>query len=200
MRRKSSSFKRRRATRRYKRRYLLVCEGNVTEPEYFRQLKGLYRDSIIDIKCLKKRQSAPQYLIDYAIKAQTDLRKGDELWILLDLDEWTQDQFEQLENWSIQQATCRHVAVSNPCFEIWLVFHEQDPKDCSKNACQSYFLENIAHGKKGIRANWLTPSKLGNAVERAKARDRGSQGIVPNVPTSRVYRLIENIEGFLSQA
>ncbi len=196
MRGKSRPFKRRSAIRKYKRRYYLVCEGNVTEPDYFNQLKGIYRDSIIDIKCLKKRQSAPKYLIQYALEAQSDLRKGDELWILLDVDNWTQEQFEGLEKWSSQKVD-RYVAVSKPCFEIWLVLHEQDPKDCSKKACQSYFQENIAYRNKRIRMNWLTAEKLSNAVTRAKARDISNQGIVPDVPTSRVYKLIENIKEYL---
>lgn len=192
---RSNSFKRRKSTRRYKRRYLLVCEGAVTEPSYFNQLKSLYRESIIDITCLKKQQSAPKFLIECALKAQSDLQKGDELWIILDVDNWTPEQFKELEEWE-KPKTNRYVAVSNPCFEIWLVFHEQNPNDCSKRACQTYFRENIAHGTKDIRANWLTEEKINNAVERAKARDSNKNGIVPDNPTSRVYRLIENIKEF----
>ncbi|MGI6333239.1 MAG: RloB family protein [Saccharofermentanales bacterium] len=124
-----------------------MCEGNVTEPDYFNQLKILYPKSIIDITCLKKQKSAPQHLIKYTLKAQSDFRKGDELWIILDVDEWTQEQFFELEEWK-KQKTNRHVAVSKPCFEIWLVFHDRDPNDCSKNACHAYFRKNIAHGDK----------------------------------------------------
>lgn len=198
MRQKSSRYKRRSGIKRYKRRYYLVCEGSVTEPSYFNQLKSLYRDSIIDIKCLKKRKSAPKFLKEYALKSESELKKGDELWIILDVDEWTNDQFKELEEWK-NQSTSRHVAVSNPCFEIWLVFHEKDPTDSSKNACQTYFKKNIAHKDKDIRSNWLTFEKVNNAVERAKCRDRCKSGIIPRNLTSRIYKLIENIEKYCKQ-
>ncbi|HHX21734.1 MAG TPA: RloB domain-containing protein [Clostridiales bacterium] len=166
----------------------------MTEPAYFNQLKALYRESIIDIKPLKTKNSAPGHLIKCA-EDQSDLREGDELWIILDVDKWTQEQFDELEKWE-QQNTNRHVAVSNPCFEIWLVFHEQDPSDCSKRACQTYFENNIAHGTKSIRINWLTLENINKAIERAKARDLNKHKFVPDNPTSRVYRLIENIDAF----
>ncbi len=192
---KQSRFRRRKPSLKYRRRYFLVCEGEVTEPSYFNQLKNLYRDSIIDIVQLKEKQPAPTYLIKRANKAEPDLKSGDELWIILDTDKWTKEHFEELERWAHQRDS-RNVAISKPCFEIWLVFHEQNPKDCGKRACQTYFQQNIAHGAKEIRSNWLTSEKLKNAVTRAKDRDRNNYGFVPDTPTSRVYRLIENIDHF----
>ncbi len=189
----SSRFGRGKASRSYKRRFLLICEGDVTEPDYFNQLRMLYRDSLIELKCLNRQHSGPHSLIKRANQAKHDLQKGDELWIILDVDEWTDDQFMALEKWSSQQENY-HVAVSKPCFEIWLIFHEKNPNNCSKKACQAYFERNIASGEKGLRANWLTPDKLQVAISRAKARDTRPQGIVPDAPTSRVYLLIENID------
>ncbi len=142
-----------------------------------------------------KKESNPESLIKYALKFQSDLLKNDELWIVLDMDNWTRKQFDELEKWE-KQGENRFVAISRPCFEIWLVFHDQDPKDSSKKACQRYFRENIARGTKGIRLNWLTMEKVNDAVERAKARDLNKEDLVPANPTSRVYRLIENIERF----
>lgn len=74
--------------------------------------------------------------------------------------------------------------------------HETTLNDWSKKACQSYFSENISRGKKGLRLNWLTAEKLKKAVTQAKTRDTGQVGIIPNVPTSKVYQLIENIDRF----
>lgn len=55
-------------------------------------------------------------------------------------------------------------------------------------------IENISRGKKGL--SWLTAEKLKKAVTQSKTRDTGQIGIIPNVPTSKVYQLIENIERF----
>lgn len=189
----SSRYSRKAATKRYKRKYLLVCEGDVTEPEYFDQLKGLYREAIINITCLKNHHSDPTSLIKRANREIHSLLKGDELWIILDMDEWTKEQFAELEQWSAPQKG-RYVAISRPCFEIWLIMHETTLNDWSKKACQSYFSENISRGKKGLRLNWLTAEKLKKAVTQAKTRDTGQVGIIPNVPTSKVYQLIENID------
>ncbi|NLB55363.1 MAG: RloB domain-containing protein [Lentisphaerae bacterium] len=193
-----SYYKRRSGTRRYKRRYLLVCEGSVTEPAYFNQLKGLYQESIINITCLAEKKSAPDYLIKRAEAAQADLRKGDELWIVLDVDRWTPDHFARLEKWA-KNDTCRNVAVSNPCFEIWLVFHDKDPGESNKKACQAYYNEYIAHGTKSLRSNWLTSDRVKAAVTRAKSRDSNQDSIIPVNRTSRVYKFIENIEEFCTK-
>lgn len=75
----SSRYSRKAATKRYKRKYLLVCEGDVTEPEYFDQLKGLYREAIINITCLKNHHSDPTSLIKRANREIHSLLKGDEL-------------------------------------------------------------------------------------------------------------------------
>lgn len=131
------SFGRKSGKRKYKNLFLIVCEGAVTERAYFNWLNSLYDASLIKVEVVKKHSthSSPQHLIKAAISSgRRAFQKGDELWIVLDKDEWTENQFLILQQWSLAHQRNR-LAVSSPCFEYWILLHYFDPKSCSRSEC-----------------------------------------------------------------
>lgn len=50
------------------------------------------------------------------------LKSSDEAWLVVDKDQWTEEQLRQLHQWSLQQANYGF-ALSNPKFEYWLLLH-----------------------------------------------------------------------------
>ena len=60
-----------------------------------------------------------------ALKTDPDFQDFDEFWLLLDTDHWTEP--NHIANYmnSISEAKSEgfHVAVSNPCFDLWLLMH-----------------------------------------------------------------------------
>jgi hypothetical protein len=98
-------------------RFLIVCEGEKTEPNYFRQFRvpadimrvevhGVGRNTISLVKEVLHRMQSGEY---------------DQTWCVMDRDDFSPGQF----NTAIQMAE-RHgikVAYSNLCFELWYVLH-----------------------------------------------------------------------------
>lgn len=68
MARRQSPFTRKAGDERYKNTFSLICEGAVTEKEYFQWLNRQYRDRSMLIKVIKRpaHKSSPKDLIEAA--------------------------------------------------------------------------------------------------------------------------------------
>ncbi len=120
----------RRPYREPKPKILVVTEGEVTEPEYIEGFKNTFKNLLVEL-CIKgKLETAPIRLVEAAIKIKKEAEKQakrkndsflkyDQVWCVFDVD----------ENRSIQDARKMardndiRLAISNPCFEIWLYLH-----------------------------------------------------------------------------
>jgi hypothetical protein len=105
-------------TREVRQRFLIVCEGKETEPNYFRSFR-VNRDVVeIDIKPGSGWQ--PSQLIKIA---ENENLKGDydQVWCVFDRDNWTANDFKN----AIISANNNDfkVAYSNEAFELWYVLH-----------------------------------------------------------------------------
>ena len=114
--------------------YILAYEGTLTETKYFDDLRlsEYFNDSgNIETIPFKKRKNTGNSPIDVKkllskAKTEYNFRHTDEFWIIIDRDDW-----ETIHNidFNTLYANCKsesiNVAFSNPCFEMWLVFHLQ---------------------------------------------------------------------------
>ena len=121
-------LKRHRASREPKRRFTLFCEGKRTEPAYFDAIKRAYPSALIDVK-IHPGVGVPFTVAKKAVEFARESRRqrnsfeqGDEVWAVFDRDVHPnfQDAVRLCEQKGIK------VARSNPCFEVWLILHEQD--------------------------------------------------------------------------
>src|SRR5271156_3507691 len=130
MARRNDRLRRRRPFREVKRRILIICEGEVTEPKYFNDLRHLTR-SLIELSI--EPGGTPKTLVERAVDlkkaAARDAKRGkdenlkfDVVWCVFDVDEHPYLAEAQ------QQARVNgiKVAVSNPCFELWALLHFQE--------------------------------------------------------------------------
>ncbi|MCH7670159.1 MAG: RloB domain-containing protein [Acidobacteria bacterium] len=99
-------------------------EGEVTEKEYFGRLASLNKDVQISFG---SSGSAPMTLVK---NARDDVRRKprrksdidfDEIWCVFDVDDHVDVERAIHE----ARAMGAETAVSNPCFELWLVLHEE---------------------------------------------------------------------------
>ena len=58
-------------------------------------------------------------------KGQYELESDDELWLVIDRDRWTDAMLSHVAK-ECAQDDYLHVALSNPCFELWLLLHLVD--------------------------------------------------------------------------
>lgn len=120
-----------RARRKRACRYLVVCNGEVTEKQYFEYLNSLSSKYSVSIRALKKD---PKTLAQIA----KDLKRRDKrecsapegksdpfknVFIVTDVDLYLPASF--LEAKRICKQAGISLIISNPCFEVWLIDHIQ---------------------------------------------------------------------------
>lgn len=101
-----------------RQRFLLVCEGARTEPNYFDRLQNYHHIPVI-IK-VQGLGTSPQRLVEAAERLSRE-DDYDQVWCVFDRDAWSADEF----NSAI--LTAKHkkirVAYSNQAFELWYLLH-----------------------------------------------------------------------------
>lgn len=106
-------------TREVKQKFLIVCEGKKTEPNYFRSFRVPKNVVEIDIQGLGQN---PSKLVNSAKKLK-DGEDYDQVWCVFDRDAWTIQDFnnaiKNAEDWGFK------VAYSNEAFELWYLLHFQ---------------------------------------------------------------------------
>jgi len=121
-------LERRSASRSPKILISIICEGKVTEPEYFLSM-ARHCGALIEVNLIVERGAGvPTSVVNKAIELKSfhqgsdSFEERDQIWAVFDRDEHP----------NISQAIARaeaagvSVAYSNPCFELWLVLHYQD--------------------------------------------------------------------------
>lgn len=102
-------------------RILVFCGGKRTEPAYFEGLRELAR-AYGKVLAVQARGVAPAKLVALAARVTGD-NPGfyDETWCVFDADEF------ELGSVAARAAEAGiRLAVSNPCFELWLVLHHDE--------------------------------------------------------------------------
>lgn len=120
-----SDSKRRKRNYRKVTTLLVVCEGQ-TECGYFQFLNRKLRASGVSIKTSHNR-SDPKGIVEEAIKGNSGnsykgIEEGryDQVWAVFDWDGRTR-QIEEAKK--LAAANKIHIALSNPAFELWLLWH-----------------------------------------------------------------------------
>jgi RloB-like protein len=104
-------------TREVRQRFLIVCEGAKSEPNYFRSFRVPKNVAEIDVKGLGENPSK-------LVKSAQELKEQeeyDQVWCVFDRDDWPLEDF----NNAIRKAQDQgfKVAYSNEAFELWYVLH-----------------------------------------------------------------------------
>ena len=134
MARRTGKIRRRGSRREPKVRFILFCEGRNTEPAYFSAIKKVWTGALVSIES-RRGVGVPITIAQEALEfarseglAQGSRRRRnlfeerDEVWAVFDRDE--HERYEEAVN--LCEGNGIGVARSNPCFEVWLILHEQD--------------------------------------------------------------------------
>ena len=180
--------------RRYRKMFVLATEGSKTESQYF----SIFNDQnlVVHIKFLKEKggSAPPQVLARMRNYLDSeDLESSDEAWLVVDKDQWTDDQLSQLHEWA-QEADNYGFALSNPKFEFWLLLHFEDGRGVSNpRTCSQRLERHIPGYDKDINVRKISEDTIKKAIERAKKRDTPACRNWPRNTGTTVYRLVENI-------
>ena len=192
---KLRTFQRPLGERRYKKLFVISVEGSKTEPQYFAIFNQ--PQSIILVKCLKRpsTESSPIQVLKRmeGYLRKESLRKTDEAWIVVDKDDWMEDQLRELLQWA-KKSENHGFALSNPNFEYWLLLHFEDGKGVANSQeCLTRLKRHLPNYKKDIDSKKITLELIAKAISRAKQRDINPFNDFPQMWGTTVYKLIEKI-------
>ncbi len=125
-------LRRRAGTRPELRTLLVFCEGDKTEPDYLnglRRLPEVRRNAAVKIE-IDTDHGVPLTLVKLAAerkKRNDQVGSGavDEYWCVFDV-EWPRNHPDLDQAVRLARQNDIKLAISNPCFEIWLLLHFKD--------------------------------------------------------------------------
>ena len=194
------SLRRRRSFRKPLARFLIVCEGKVTEPVYFDDIRRMER-GIIELEIVPG--GVPKTVVERAVdmkkqserdakRRQDENLRYDSVWCVFDIDEhpFVPEAKQQA------QANAINIAVSNPCFELWFLLHFQDQTAHIERQKVQHLCRELMPGyQKMPPSDFLRPNQV-KAVERAIQLEnwQESRDNAGGNPSTGVYRLIQQIQ------
>lgn len=199
--RQRSDLRRRPAFREPRRRILVVCEGEVTEPKYFRGLRRSFRNAAVEIE-IDDQHGTPKTLVEHAARRKKQAAREaarqkdtflayDEVWCVCDVDDHPllADAKQQARDNGIS------LAISNPCFELWalLHFHRQTAAE-PRQRIRQLLKAHIPDYDKELPTPRLIPL-LEQAMERARHLEHLAElaGVPGKNPSTGVHLLVERI-------
>jgi hypothetical protein len=127
----SRNFHRKRQVRRQNLRFLIVSEGKVTEPEYLNIIKERRRIRSADIEIVPPPPTSPKEIVAKARDLKRQARRDDPydaVWCIFDVEPQVGQKARPGLADAMQMASANgiSVALSNPCFELWILLHSED--------------------------------------------------------------------------
>ncbi|ETX00841.1 MAG: hypothetical protein ETSY2_38395 [Candidatus Entotheonella gemina] len=183
-------FRQPRSKRRVHKRFVIAVEGEKSEKAYFDFLQHLFQVSIKTLTS-KSGNSSPDKVVHRLKKEaqKAGRHKEDQYWIVVDRDSWNEEIMHALYRSEFS------VAVSNPCFEVWLHAHLFTPAILGD--CNSYVqkirrqIQSFDKNLCGFNPNSKTVNK---AVLQMKQYIRFTQNnLWPDPGGSDLFKLVAEI-------
>ena len=195
---------------------VIASEGKDTERIYFKALAKEYTNPRVHVHILERSEdeqnnSSPEHVLKqlYDYKSQYELEADDELWLVVDKDHWTEAMLSRVATECSQEVSMQ-MALSNPCFELWLLLHMEDAVSLPPEE-QKQWMENRRKSKNAdpylkVRLRQKMGSyhessydalaliaHVEDAIERARALDKNPNDRWPQTLGTRVYLLAESV-------
>ena len=192
---KRRKFKRLLGERRYRKLFIISVEGARTEPQYFSMFNR--GQSVVKVACLKSdNDSAPSKVLNRMKRylREQSLRKSDEAWLVVDKDQWSDEQLAELYDWSNQKDNYGF-ALSNPKFEYWLLLHFEDGAGVSSSRnCVDRLRRHLPDYEKYVDVKKFSDDRVREAIVRGRIRDNPPCADWPrSTGITTVYRLVEKL-------
>lgn len=190
------------------RLFVIATEGKKTEPKYFGDFssRDYYYNPHVHVEVLERltSSSSPEHVLEELnrFKSAYSLNRDDELWMIIDLDRWHPRSLSNVATKCGQKGY--YLAVSNPCFEVWLLLHLKDMSEYSQEQIENFKQNSNRDIEREIRNilgsyNKYNPNNVKflphvqEAINRARDLDSNPNDRWPNSIGTRVYLLAEKI-------
>lgn len=188
-------------------RILILCEGRCTEPQYLHAFRSKFRipEENMKVLCPPEIPNTPIEMVrDAKARKSAGVDSFDEVWCVFDVEAKLTQQcrFGLQEALNAAERSGILSAMSNPCFEIWLLWHRVDhaawiASDAVQRRCEEL---NITRGKHIQDAGSLIRDFYDVAKSRAfsldQTHDRNEIKRPEDMnPSSGMYKLVDAICG-----
>ena len=179
------------------RLFIIACDDTYAPDQYF----NFFRLPRVQIKVIPTENHTSHAEHVLARLKSFEREEDDELWMLLDTDHCTKGTHLKGFKNALRNAKKAgvKVALSTPCFELWLLLHHLEEAAVASvtNASDTEAaLQLVLGGYDKTRLNQahFPVSSIAAACERAARLDQPTQGAsIPATNTSRVYLLWQAI-------
>lgn len=202
---KTKPLERKKGTELPRWKIYIVCEGSVTEPQYFRDFARHSKSQIVEIQIIEKcgpvrelinKVKGLEETLEKAAKRSSDsFAKLYRVWGVPDVDEHP----KLKEALNLAKEHHLNIALSNPCFELWGLLHfaphdgPMHRRDAQKQLAT--LMPSYSHDKAPVLDCGLLHEKYPDAVTNAKRglAAREAEGTERGNPSSNVFELTEEI-------
>jgi hypothetical protein len=189
-----------------RKRVVVICEGEKTEPTYLRLLNIRTREALIELEIVDEPATNPKKLVERACSLNRAAAKEqrrtkdpnariDEIWCVFDVDEHV------LLREACQQALDNRVrlAVSNPSIEVWFLLHFQDQwAHIHRHEALRVLRDHLPRYDKGFVDVEDLLGRFDAARSRAQRLDVKHQGdgtqFPDNNPSSDLWKLVQSLK------
>lgn len=192
--------------------FLIVCEGEKTEPNYFKSFPKKNNSYVVDLTTGGGGISTKTVVETAITIRKNSSQKFDSVWAVFDKDSFTDNHF----NSAIDKAEAHKIkcAWSNEAFELWYILHfhfrntgmsRREYKKAIEDAVDTKLREN---GNKNPKFKYTKNSndmytlltELGDqaqAIKWAKSLEAQNLGLACSKqnPCTLVYKLVEELNG-----
>lgn len=176
------------ATFRDDRLFIVACEDTYAPKHYF----DIFQIPRVQIHVVPTQdgRSSPQHVLERLLAF--DHAEHDQRWLLLDIDHRNVGPHVKNLVDTIREAQQRgiHIAVCNPCFELWLLLHHQDVEGAFGKCSDVERALKKTLGSYNKRRLDIDSFKSGVVAACTRARQL-DQGDIPEGPSAQVHRILE---------
>ena len=178
--------------------FVIAVEGEKTGAQYF----SLFENTRVHVQVLptgSEGLSAPKHVLERLVKfeEQYDLGPEDERWLVADIDRQRGQFLDEVTQ--VARESGYGLAISNPCFELWLLLHFQEADQADTNCAA--VVERLrpytgGHNKAKINLEPYTQATIREAIARAKAMEGERDTRWPAFPGTHVFKVVEKLLRF----
>lgn len=167
-----------------------------------RQYFEFFRSTKIQFKVLEtdNEKSAPEHVLARLVqyRKEYDIGEGDEFWLVCDCDHWIKR--GHIKNLAQVIQLCRQkgirVALSNPCFELWLLLHFAEfPAEAKLTCTEIEKRLRKAVGSYDKAKVYNLPIEMDGVKAAAKrsADNQKTTSEIPDRPQTAVHLIIQHL-------
>ncbi|WP_321473589.1 RloB family protein [uncultured Paludibaculum sp.] len=185
------------ATLRDDRLFLLACDDRYAPKQYF----DFFRIARIQVHVIPTEDgtSSSVHVLDRLLAI--DYEPGDQRWLVLDTDHYTQAQHVASFQQTLQRArqVGVNVALSRPCFETWLLLHHTGEEavigtESAGDIARLIRSHRGEYNKTKLKREHYPIESVIEAIGRAARLDsQVTGGDIPQATTTRVHKIWHEI-------